>query len=255
MATTEVPERLVSLCPSLTETLFSLGLGPRIVGRTKFCERPEHRVAHVPVVGGTKDPRLARILDLAPDLVLMNEEENRREDAEALRAAGVAVHTTFPRRVVDVPPLLRDRGVRLGAERRGERLAHAVEAALARATRRRAGRPPVRFLCLIWRDPWMGVGEGTYIDDLLTTVGGQNGLSGNPHRYPTLAAEDIAPLRPDIVVLPDEPFPFRTAHVEELVVRTRMSPQRFALTPGAFLSWHGVRTLPALGEASSLLHP
>jgi len=250
-----IPERLVSLCPSLTETLVSLGLGERLVGRTKFCERPAHRIAAVPVVGGTKDPRIARIVALAPDLVLMNEEENRREDAEALRAAGLAVHTTFPRRVVEIPPLLRDLGARLGARRRAERIAAALEAASARAAQRAATRPPVRFLCLIWRDPWMGVGEGTYIDDLLQTVGGQNVLAGNPHRYPTLATEDLTGLRPDIVVLPDEPFPFRAAHVDELVVRTRMSPARFALTPGAFLSWHGVRSLSALGAASALLHP
>src|SRR5688500_13950351 len=89
--------RIVSLCPSLTELVFDLGRGEELVGRTKFCIHPADRVGAVESVGGTKNPKVERIVALAPDLVLLNEEENRREDAEALEAAGISCHTSFPR--------------------------------------------------------------------------------------------------------------------------------------------------------------
>src|ERR671933_304908 len=99
--------RVVSLCPSLTELVFDLGRGDTLVGRTKFCVHPADRVRDVPSVGGTKDPKIARIVALAPDLVLLNEEENRREDAEALRAAGVATHVSFPKSAEDTAAMVR----------------------------------------------------------------------------------------------------------------------------------------------------
>src|ERR671932_1673308 len=115
--------RVVSLCPSLTELVFDLGRGDTLVGRTKFCVHPADRVAAVPSVGGTKNPKIERVVALAPDLVLLNEEENRREDAEALRAAGIACHVSFPKTAPETADMVRSIGDALGAADAAERIA------------------------------------------------------------------------------------------------------------------------------------
>ena len=115
--------RLVSLCPSLTELVFDLGRGPELVGVTEWCVHPADGVARIEKVGGTKDPRIARIVELAPDLVLMNEEENRREDAAALAAAGVRVSTTFPRDCAGTAEMVREIARALDRGARGEEIA------------------------------------------------------------------------------------------------------------------------------------
>ena len=106
--------RLVSLCPSLTELVFDLGLGGDLVGRTKFCIHPADGVAAVERVGGTKNPKVARIIELAPDLVLLNAEENRREDADALVRAGLRVHVSMPRDAAETAAMVRSIAGALG---------------------------------------------------------------------------------------------------------------------------------------------
>ena len=115
--------RIVSLCPSLTELVFDLGLGDSLVGRTKFCIHPADRVSAVEKVGGTKNPKVDRIVELAPDLVLLNEEENRREDADALAAAGVRCHASFPRDVQGTAEMVRSIGEALERPREAEAIA------------------------------------------------------------------------------------------------------------------------------------
>jgi ABC-type hemin transport system substrate-binding protein len=142
--------RIVSLCPSLTELVYDLGRGDALVGRTKFCRHPADRVASVEKVGGTKDPKVERIVALRPDLVLLNEEENRREDAEALTAAGVPLHVSFPRDAQETADMVRSIGAAVDApdaaariaadiEQRSARVRAAASARVARASRRRAG--------------------------------------------------------------------------------------------------------------------
>ncbi|MEM9381136.1 MAG: helical backbone metal receptor [Planctomycetota bacterium] len=245
--------RLVSLCPSLTETLFDLGAGDEVVGATKFCVHPAAGAEHVERVGGTKDPRVERIVALRPTLVLANEEENRLEDVEALRSAGVPVHTSLPRRVADVPPLIRELGDVLGRPGRAEELALAVEEAALRAHEAAAMRSPRRVLVLIWRRPWMSANADTFLSDLLATAGGRNAVGDRPERYPTLDLEEVRALDPDLVLLPSEPFPFKDAHVNELVARTRIGRSRFLRCDGELLTWHGSRTAAGLSAASRWL--
>src|SRR5215212_6936427 len=126
--------RIVSLCPSLTELVFDLGRGADLVGRTKFCVHPAGLVDAVEKVGGTKNPKVSRIVELAPDLVLLNEEENRREDAEALAAAGIATHVSFPKDVPETADMVRSIAAALDARDAGERIAADIEARLARVT-------------------------------------------------------------------------------------------------------------------------
>lgn len=242
--------RLVSLCPSLTETLFDIGAGGAVVGATRFCVRPAD-MPGVARVGGTKDPDVRRIVDLGPTTVFANREENRREDVEALRRAGVDVHTSMPRTVADVPPLVRDLGRRVGCTEGAERVASDVERALSDARVAAAARGRrTRFAVLVWRRPWMAATADTFLSDLLEQAGGENVLDAARGRYPEVTARDVARLRPECVLLPSEPFPFGRKHVDELAAATRFAPERFLTCDGALLTWHGSRTADGLRAAT-----
>src|SRR5262245_13251719 len=208
--------RIVSLVPSLTEALFELGLGARVVGVTDWCVHPAAAVAELPKVGGTKNPSIARVLELRPDLVIANREENRERDVERLRAAGVAVWVTYPRTVADGVALVRELA-ELGAPReRADPLCGALEAALTRAR----GAVPARrtrVLCAIWKRPWMAVGADTYAHDLLSLCGGENVFGDRAERrYPIVDEAQIAAARPEVILLPDEPYAFGARDVAEL---------------------------------------
>lgn len=242
--------RLVSLCPSTTETLFALGLGPDLVGRTKFCVEPAGEVEAATSIGGTKDPRIDRILALDPTLVFANQEENRREDVRALEAAGVPVHTTFPRGPADVPAMIRSQGDAAGAATdRVEEAAQRVRRALDEVRAAAGDEDPTSFVVLIWRGPWMAAGTDTFLSRLLEVAGGHNLMGDTEIRYPEISLEGLAEARPRLVLLPSEPFPFGPRHVDELVRVTRIDPARFVRCDGQLLTWHGVRTAAGLRAA------
>jgi iron complex transport system substrate-binding protein len=256
--------RLVSLCPSLTELVFDLGRGDALVGRTKFCVHPESQVDCVEKLGGTKNPKVDRIIALAPDLILMNEEENRREDAERLVAAGLATHTSMPRTAEDTAAMVRSIGASIASldpdeERardtssRAESVAREIEAAAARVREMAATHSQIRFAYLIWREPWMVVGDDTFVDGLLSLAGGSNVFGGRGDRYPTVSLEEIVAADPDAVLLSTEPFPFQDRHVEELVGLTGLTRERFRIVDGELLSWHGSRTPRGIDYAGALL--
>jgi iron complex transport system substrate-binding protein len=241
--------RLVSLCPSLTETVVALGLRGALVGRTKFCVYPADAVADVPRVGGTKDPKVDRIVALAPDWVLMNEEENRKEDADALRAAGLRVHASFPRAPDDVPGLIEDLGDLLGVETDAYPVAARVRDELA-AVREQVSGARQRFAFLIWRGPYMAAGADTYVGRLLELAGGQNVVAG-AERYPTIEPGQLRDA--ERVLLSSEPYPFAAQHADELAAASGLPRERFVLCDGQLLTWHGPRTGQAAQAARALL--
>ncbi len=245
--------RLVSLCPSLTELVFDLGRGADLVGRTRFCVHPEALVDRVERVGGTKNPKVARVVELAPDLVLLNAEENRREDWEALEAAGVRCHVSFPRDVADTAAMVRDIAAALGRDAEGERLAADIEARAARVARAAAERPPVHYAYLIWRDPWMAVSGDTFVSAMLGLAGGANVFSGTADRYPAITPASLRDANPDRVFLSSEPFPFAAKHAAELSEETGIPLERFVFVDGELLSWHGSRTARGIDYAGDLL--
>jgi iron complex transport system substrate-binding protein len=245
--------RLVSLCPSLTELVFDLGRGDDLVGRTKFCVHPAGRVERVESVGGTKNPKVARIIDLAPDLVLLNEEENRREDAEALAAAGVRCHVSFPRGVDDTARMVRDIGAVLDRPAEAERIASEIERRAARVRQSALGAPPVRYAYMIWRHPWMVAGGDTFVTAMLALPGGVNVFADHPERYPTVTPQDLAAADPDAVLLSSEPFPFKEKHAEELAAATGLPHSRMHFVDGEYLSWHGSRTRDGIDHAERVI--
>ena len=251
------PQRIVSLVPSLTEALFALGLGPRVVGVTDWCVHPAASVAPVPKVGGTKNPSLSRVLELRPDLVLANREENRQRDVEKLRQAGVEVWVTYPRSVADAVALLPELAG-LGAP--AEVAAPQVEAARRALEVARAHRPErgVPTFCPIWKRPWMAVGADTYAHDLIELCGGRNVFADRPERrYPIVEEAEILAAQPEVILLPDEPYAFGPGDVAELAALDLPAARegRIHLLDGTLVSWYGPRTARALGELGRLLAP
>ena len=245
--------RIVSLCPSLTELVFDLDRGADLVGITRFCVHPAAGVAGIEKVGGTKDPDVARIAALGPDLVLLNEEENRVEDARALEAAGVRCHASMPRDAEETAAMVRSIAAALDRAAAGERIAGEIEARADRARSRAAERRPVRFAYLIWRKPWMSVNGDTFAHALLELAGGRNVFADLPDRYPEIDLTDLVAARPELVLLSTEPFPFREAHADELARETGLPPEAFRIADGEYLSWHGSRTPDGIDYAVELI--
>jgi iron complex transport system substrate-binding protein len=245
--------RLVSLCPSLTELVFDLGRGDDLVGRTKFCVHPAGRVERVESVGGTKNPKVARIVELAPDLVLLNEEENRREDAEALAGAGARCHVSFPRDVAGTAQMVRDIGAVLERPADAERIAADIERRAARVRESARQAPAVRYAYLIWRNPWMVAGGDTFVTAMLALPGGVNVFADHPERYPEVTPEELGAADPDVVLLSSEPFPFKERHAEELALATGLPRSRMHFVDGEYLSWHGSRTPDGIDYAERVI--
>jgi len=241
------------LCPSLTELVFDLGRGGELVGRTKFCIHPADRVGAVEKVGGTKNPKIDRIVELAPDLVLLNEEENRREDAEALQAAGVRCHVSFPRTALETAETVRSIAAAIDRRDEGERIARDIEARHERVTRTADTRTPVRFAYLIWREPWMTVNADTFVSALLTDAGGRNAFAARAERYPVITPAELGAAEPDVVLLSTEPFPFKGSHADELATLSGLPRERMQIVDGEMLSWHGSRTPAGIDYAEQVI--
>jgi ABC-type Fe3+-hydroxamate transport system substrate-binding protein len=225
----------VSLVPSVTETLLAWGVTP--VACTRFCEQPD-----LPHVGGTKDPDVPAIAALRPDLVVMCVEENRREDADALAEAGLTVASLSIDAVADVGPALRMLAGLVGVS--GD------AAAIADEPDGPAAAPPPRLSAFvpIWKRPWMTLSGGTYGSSLLAAAGVANVFADAAERYPTVTLEEAAARRPDVVLAPSEPYPFRERHVPVL---QEVAP--VVLVDGQDLFWWGVRTPAALARLRAQL--
>jgi ABC-type Fe3+-hydroxamate transport system substrate-binding protein len=235
--------RVVSLVPSLTESVAATVPGV-LVGATDWCSHPAD--LDVVRVGGTKNPDVERIRLLRPDVVLANEEENRAVDLDSLRAAGIAVWVTVIRDLDEALVSLRRMLTAVCGHPGPPWLAEAE-----RAWSRPAAPPRRSAVVPIWRRPWMVLGRGTFAGDVLARLGVDNVFAGHAERYPKVPLTDLCAARPDLVVLPDEPYRFTAEDGPECF------PGRdVALVSGRHLTWYG----PSLVEAPAvlaraLLHP
>jgi ABC-type Fe3+-hydroxamate transport system substrate-binding protein len=228
--------RVVSLVPSLTESVAATGR-EALVGVTTWCTHPAG--LEVRRVRGTKNPDLAAIAGLAPDIVLANQEENRRVDVERLRAAGVPVWVTVIRTLDEAVASLRRMFLEALRWPEPDWLGE-----VERAWREPVPGPGIRAAIPVWRDPWMVVGSGTFTGDVAGRLGLRNVYADHPDRYPHVSLEDLGARRPDVVVLPDEPYRFSASDGPEMFPGSRV-----ALVEGRSLTWYG----PSLVTARSTL--
>ena len=281
---THVPQRVVSLVPSVTESLIELGAGQSLVGITEYCVHPAERVAGLPRVGGTKNPDLERVKAALPELIIANQEENRKEDIEALAAAGLKVWLTFPRNVRETIDLLWDITRLFRLPHRGPALA-TLETSYEWASLAAPNTPASRVFCPIWREPaegeprwWMTINRDTYTHDLLTLCTGENIFGDRDRRYPLAAdlgqapADPVAPDQdvryprvttaevaersPDVILLPSEPYPFAEADrlaFEAYPYIPAVKNGRIYLVDGTWLTWPGIRVTKALAELPAFL--
>ncbi len=227
--------RIVSLVPSTTETL--LALGADVVACTRFCEQPQ--LAHV---GGTKNPDIDAIVALEPDIVVLDREENRLEDHDELVRRGVPVLVSEVRTVDGALALVDELCDRFGLTRPVS--FDGVVPAGAASARRTAFVP-------IWRRPWMSINAGTYGGSLLALLDVDLVTAGSESAYPVVELDQIA--RPDLVLVPSEPYDFTEAHVDEL--RGVFPEARVVRVDGQDLFWWGIRTPDAIRRLARVLDP
>ncbi|MFI6643242.1 helical backbone metal receptor [Streptomyces sp. NPDC050504] len=233
--------RVVSLVPSLTEAVAVSAPG-LLVGATDWCTHPAD--LSVARIGGTKNPDVAAVAALGPDLVVANEEENRAADLAALRERGIEVLVTevrdLPQALRELERVLRACGVAGGGRPRwldaADEAWAAVEPVGPRAVR--------RALVPIWRRPWMVLGRDTFAGALLSRLGVENVYGAHPDRYPRIGLDALNAAGADLVVLPDEPYRFTADDGPEAFPGLRA-----ALVSGRHLTWYG----PSLAEAPGVL--
>jgi ABC-type Fe3+-hydroxamate transport system substrate-binding protein len=276
-----VPQRVVSLVPSMTESLFVLGMGDKVVGVTDYCTRPAELVAPLPKVGGTKNPNIEAILALQPDFVILNREENRKEDYEKLKAAGLTLWVTEPRTVQQALNLLWDVMDIFETPHMSPRVRE-IERAYdyTELSMRGEALDPIKVFAPIWKDPWMTFNQETYMHDVLSICGGHNVFSererlfplradlgeatplefddprvqGRDLRYPRVSLAEVAAKQPDVILLPDEPYIF-TEDDADVFYQMDIPAAKHGhiyVIEGALLSWHGVRLAYALQELPPL---
>lgn len=245
--------RVVSLVPSLTEAV-ALTMPEILVGATDYCTHPAG--LDVARLGGSKYPDVARVLALKPDVVLMNVEENRLSDASALSEAGVPIYRTYPLTVDDALRELGGMLAFLGAPAEPGWLA-AARAAWARvcpapvcpaiegpAIEGPVIEGPVMAVIPVWRKPWIVLGRDTFAGDVLRRLGVGNVFGDDPERYPRPGIEEIMARRPELAVLPDEPYMFTEDDGPQY-----FPGMRHAFVSGRHLTWYG----PSLADAPALL--
>jgi ABC-type hemin transport system substrate-binding protein len=247
------PERIVSLVPSLTEALFAFGAGERVVGRTRYCLWPPRAVGKVPTVGGTKKVDVPRLLELEPDLVVAVREENSRENVERIQEAGVPVFVGAPESVEGALWLLRELA-RIVEAPRTDAVLDPIERVYGRLREVMKRTNSRRLFVPIWKNPYMSVGSDTYAHDVLETCGGEN-VCGGSTRYPVFTLEEVEAAQPEIVLLPDEPYPFSAEDLEDFYALDipAAHSDRIHLVDGKLLTWYGPRMASSLTQLAALL--
>jgi ABC-type Fe3+-hydroxamate transport system substrate-binding protein len=226
--------RVVSLVPSVTETL--LAIGADVIACTRFCEQPQ-----LPHVGGTKNPDVAAIIGLAPDLVVMDRQENRRQDADALAEAGLRLHVTDVCSVDDASAVVGALAELVGRP--------SPDLPISPSASPSSGAP--RVFVPIWYRPWMSIGPGTYGASLLRAIGCRLVTGSAPVAYPEVELDDIARLDPDVVIVPSEPYDFRESQIGEL--RLALPRAEVRRVDGQDLFWWGIRTPMALDRLRAVV--
>ncbi|MBK9272468.1 MAG: ABC transporter substrate-binding protein [Saprospiraceae bacterium] len=231
------PKRIVSLVPSQTELLYDLGLENQVVGITKFCVRPPHWIKEKLKVGGTKNVSIQKVIDLNPDLVLANKEENNKEDIDRLSQT-IPVWTSQVSNVQDAFYMIDQIGMicdrQLEATAMTQKIQHEIRHFVQ--FRKSILPTPLKICYLIWKAPWMSVGKDTFIHEMLELAGFEN-IFSDKIRYPTTSLDEIRQRGPDWIFLSSEPYPFNEKH------KDLFKDFNSIIVDGEPFSWYGSRML------------
>jgi len=230
------PERIISLVPSITELLYDLGLGDRVVGRTKFCIFPENGFPNATIIGGTKNIHLDKIEALKPDLIIANKEENTKEQVMPL-SAFANVFTTVVKDTADALRMISDIGEITGTKELARQMIQTFQKDQAHREKQKT----LTMAYLIWRKPYMTVGGDTFISAFMEDFGFVNCFKDR-ERYPAIGIAELKTKNPDIILLSSEPFPFADKHKKEIIDETGIPTE---LIDGSICSWYGSRMLMA----------
>ena len=236
-------QRIISLVPSLTQLVLDLGLGNRLVGRTRFCIHPEEMVKDIPIIGGTKNPNIEKILSLKPDYIIANHEENRKEDVQALQTHK-EVNVTEIDTINDAINVICELGGDLGLASNAQRLVDDIMVLLSASPTY----PSLKTAYFIWKDPWMVAAGGTYIDSVMKHYNLENVFS-DQQRYPQISLDELQDRNPELILLSSEPFPFKQKHIEE--IQKTCPESKIELVNGEWFSWYGSGMLEAFDRLNS----
>ena len=234
--TASSPQRIVSLVPSQTELLAYLGADEQTIAITKFCIHPEEWFRNKTRIGGTKNIDTLKIINLGPDLILSNKEENVKEQVELL-AERCPVYMSDIRNYDDAIQMISDIGVLIHKKIEADKLIKCIREEFAKISNVER---KIRSIYLIWKEPYMTVGGDSFISDMMDKAGFQN-MFAPAERYPTLTIEAIRNLQPECILLSSEPYPFKEEHIAEL--QTELPSAKLLLADGEMFSWYGSRML------------
>jgi len=249
---THLPQRIISLVPSQTELLYDLGLENEVAGITKFCIHPRQWFQNKTRVGGTKQVKMEVIHSLRPDLIIANKEENVKEQVKEL-AKQYPVWVSDVNNLEDAFTMIRRLGEITGRQATALQIANKIKKAFSQlqTTGNKPALPAGRLktVYLIWQNPLMTVGSGTFIHALLEEAGFHN-LFENETRYPVITVEQLQQKAPDLLLISSEPFPFTEKHVTEW--KELLPGTTVLLVDGEMFSWYGSRLLQAPAYFASL---
>jgi len=242
----KAPERIVSLVPSITETLIELGAGNRVVGITNYCIHPARAVEFIPRLGGPKSISIDKIHALQPDLIITDKEENRETNIEPLRGK-YPMFVTYVRTVEHAVKMVSDLGLLTRTAPKAAEIVDTIRQLVATADPSVVS-APLSTACFIWSDPWIAVGPDSYPGDLLEKFGFRNVFTREDGRYPETDLDDIAELGTDAILLLSERYAFGEPERKEIDTFFSANGRRpkVLIVDGSFLTWFGYRTIQGL---------
>ena len=240
------PKRVISIVPSQTELLFFIGLDTEVIGITKFCVHPADKFKTIEKVGGTKQLDIDKIRLMAPDLIIANKEENDRAQVEQL----MEICPVWISDINDLDSALQMIATIGNMVGRQEQAVNLCTEITHRFNALKRTDINLRIAYLIWRKPYMVAGTDTYINSMLQICGFNNVTK--QERYPTVSAEELIEMNPDVVMLSSEPYPFGQKHIAEF--KAMLPDARVILVDGELFSWYGSRLLHAAGYFQQLIN-
>ncbi len=230
---TSTPKRIISLVPSISSLLNHLELDAETVGITKFCTHPKHWFSTKTIIGGTKNIHIKKVMELNPDLIIANKEENIKEQVEEL-AAHFPVWLTDVNHLNDALNMITDIGQLTNRNELSQQLIEKINGGFNTLQNHHKAR--YRTCYLIWKDPYMSIGGDTFIHDMMMRAGFDN-IFGHLTRYPSISIDELITNKPELLLLSSEPYPFKDQHIKDL--KTLLPYTKICLVDGIPFSWYG----------------